>query len=172
MTVRRTEPGQLRVQFAHGLESSPQGIKAQYLAARFEACTPAMDTGDFPACVALQERELARFQPHVLIGSSFGGAVVLELLRRGAWRGPTLLLAQAGIKLGVCEELPAEVPVLLVHGTRDEVVDPEHSRRLARTGSPRLVRLAELDDAHRLDRLVVEDRLADLVREVWELGRS
>lgn len=163
-------PPRLKVQFAHGLESSPQGIKAQYLARHFQALTPAMDTGDFPACVALQASELARFQPDVLIGSSFGGAVALELLRRGLWRGPTLLIAQAGVKLGVCEALPAGVPVLLVHGTRDEVVDPEHSRRLARTGTPALVRLHELDDAHRLDRLVNEDRLGDLVREAHALA--
>ena len=160
----------IRVQFAHGLESSPQGAKAQYLAARFEALTPAMDTGDFPACVALHAAELQRFRPHVLVGSSFGGAVVLELLRRGEWRGPTLLLAQAGLKLGVCERLPEGVPVLLVHGTRDDVVDPEHSRRLARTGSPGLVRLVELDDEHRLDRLIAEDRLTGLVDEVRGLG--
>lgn len=168
MVPAMSEP--TRVQFAHGLESSPQGAKAQYLAARFEALTPAMDTGDFPACVALHAAELARFRPHVLVGSSFGGAVVLELLRRGAWRGPTLLLAQAGLKLGVCERLPEGVPVLLVHGTRDDVVDPEHSRRLARTGSPGLVRLVEIDDEHRLDRLIAEDRLAGLVDEVRRLG--
>lgn len=163
-----TEP--IRVQFAHGLESSPQGAKARYLAARFQALTPAMDTGDFPACVALHAAELQRFRPDVLVGSSFGGAVVLELLRRGEWRGPTLLLAQAGLKLGVCERLPEGVPVLLVHGTRDDVVDPEHSRRLARTGSPGLVRLVEVDDEHRLDRLIAEDRLAGLVDEARRLA--
>jgi pimeloyl-ACP methyl ester carboxylesterase len=58
------------------------------------------------------------------------------------------------------------VPVLLVHGTRDHIVDIEGSRRLARTGSPDLVRLVEVDDDHRLGSLLVGDRLADLVREV------
>ena len=156
----------LRVQFVHGLESSPQGAKAQYLARHFQALTPTMDTSDFPACVELQARELLAFRPHVLVGSSFGGAVVLELLRRGDWRGPTLLLAQAGIKFGVCDRLPEGVPVLLVHGTSDTVVDPEDSRRLARTGTPDLVRLIELDDAHRLDSLVAggEPTLEALVR--------
>ena len=42
-----------RVQFIHGLEGSPQGAKARFLAEHFEAITPAMDTSDFAACVAL-----------------------------------------------------------------------------------------------------------------------
>lgn len=150
----------------HGLESSPQGNKARYLARHFEARTPAMDTGDFQACYEQQAREVAAFQPDVVVGSSFGGALAVLLLVRGAWAGPTLLLAQASARFDTTLSLPEGVPVLLVHGTRDDVIDIEGSRRLARTGTPGLVRLVEVDDGHRLDSLVEADRLADLVREV------
>jgi predicted esterase len=170
----------LRVLFMHGLESSPQGDKAVYLAARFDATTPAMDTrafqkrptladpvarAAFEACVAQQERAIVDARPDVVVGSSFGGAIAVLLLTRGAWRGPTLLLAQASDRLGELE-LPAGVPVLLVHGTKDDVVDIAGSRRLARTGTPSLVRLLEVDDGHRLNGLLAGERLADLVREV------
>ena len=154
----------------HGLESSPQGNKARYLAGRFEAHTPAMDTGDFQACLELQAREVAAFAPDVVVGSSFGGALAVLMLVRGAWTGPTLLLAQASARFDTTLVLPEHVPVLLVHGTRDDVIDIEGSRRLARTGTPGLVRLLEVDDGHRLDSLVATDRLADLVREVGALA--
>ena len=157
-----------RVQFIHGLEGSPQGAKARLLAARFEALTPAMDTRDFEACALAQREALERFRPDVLVGSSFGAAVAVALLARGLWRGPTLLLAQAALRVDPEARLPAGVRVWLVHGLRDELIDPEESRRLARTGSPGLVRLLEVDDDHSLSALVASGRLAELVRELWE----
>ena len=160
----------MRVLFVHGLMSSPKGTKAVYLAERFEARTPAMNVGDFMGCVAQQAAEIEAFDPDVVIGSSFGGAVVLTLLRQDLWTGPTLLLAQAALKMDEDAALPEGVPVLLVHGTRDSVVPIGHSRQLAKTGTPSLVRLIEVDDEHRLVDLVESDRLADLVREAHALG--
>ena len=55
---------------------------------------------------------------------------------------------------------------MIVHGLRDAVVSIESSRHLASTGSPKLVRLVEVDDEHRLSSLLDNDRLASLVREV------
>jgi alpha/beta superfamily hydrolase len=159
----------VKVLFIHGLESSPQGNKARYLAQHFEAHTPAMDTGDFQACYEQQVKEVAAVEPDIVVGSSFGGARAVLMLGQGAWAGPTLLLAQASARFDTSLVLPERVPVLLVHGTRDEVIDIEGSRRLARTGTPGLVRLVEVDDTHRLDSLVVTGRLADLVRDVAAL---
>jgi hypothetical protein len=156
----------IRVQFIHGLEGSPQGSKAQLFAQHFTALTPAMDTGDFAACVAVQVEAMARFRPDVLVGSSFGGAVAVELLQRGLWRGPTLLLAQAALKRAGCASLPEGVRVWLVHGLRDELVEIEDSRRLARTGSPELVRMIEVDDDHPLRGLVRSGELVELVQEL------
>lgn len=159
----------MRVLFMHGLESSPQGNKARYLARHFEAHTPAMDTGDFQACLEQQAAAIAEFRPDVVVGSSFGGALAVLLLVQGAWAGPTLLLAQASARFDPTLALPPDVPVLLVHGTRDDVIDIEGSRRLARTGTPGRVRLVEVDDGHRLDGLLASDRLAELVREAAAL---
>ena len=101
----------IRVQFVHGLESSPQGIKARRFAEEFEALTPTMDTRDFEGSLAVQREALARFGPDVLVGSSYGGALVVALLQRGDWRGPTLLLAQAALRRGLTPELPEDVTV-------------------------------------------------------------
>jgi alpha/beta superfamily hydrolase len=164
------EAARLRVLFVHGLESSPQSSKALFLAEHFRALTPGMDTSDFAACVALQAREIAAFQPDVVVGSSFGGAVVVALLGGAAWRGPTVLLAPAQRHYPVAQQLPEGTAIDIVHGTRDEVVDIEGSRALARTGTPELVRLLEVDDEHRLQSLVVSGRLAELVRSVHARG--
>lgn len=156
----------LRVQFAHGLESSPQGSKARLLAAHFEARTPTMNTRDFDSCVAVHAQALKDHPPDVLIGSSFGGAVVVELLARGLWRGPTLLLAQAALHYNAHAQLPKGVRVTLVHARQDDVVPVEQSRALARTGSPELVQLIECDDDHALTRLVESGELLTLVQQL------
>ena len=159
-------PPRLRVQFIHGLEGSPHGSKAQFLAEHFDTLTPAMDTRDFAGCVALHARTIDEFRPEVLVGSSFGGAVAVALLAAGKWHGPTLLLAPAHRHFGVNESLPSGVAVIIVHGTRDDVVDIEGSRGLARSSSAEWAELLELDDDHRLESLVTSGRLAELVREV------
>jgi hypothetical protein len=162
----------VRVLFVHGLESSPQSSKAVFLSQHFEALTPAMDTSDFLGCVALQTRKIAEFNPDALVGSSFGGAVVLALLASAAWRGPTVLLAPAQRHYPVAETLPEHVATIIVHGTRDTVVSIAGSRALAQTGSPALVKLIEVDDEHRLQTLVESSRLAELVRQVVSISKS
>lgn len=156
----------LRVQLIHGLEGSPTGAKAQYLGRHFELRAPAMNTGDFRASVRAQAEALREFAPEVLVGSSFGGGVAVALLESGDWRGPTVLLAPAVGYVGVAPVLPAGVPVTIVHGTRDDVVPIEDSRALARSGTPSLVTMLEVDDEHRLSSLLDGDRLAKLVRDV------
>ena len=159
-------PPRLRVQFIHGLEGSPQGAKARFLAGPFDVIAPAMDTSDFAGAIEAQARALAERQPDVVVGSSFGGAIAVELIDRGLWRGPTLLLAQAALKLGQARRIAPGVPVLLVHGLRDDVVPIEDSRALAATGTPSLVRLVEVDDDHRLE--ASKPALLDLVAQAMK----
>lgn len=159
------ERDRIRVQFIHGLESSPQGRKAQLFEQYFEACIKAMNTRDFRGCVELQANAIDEFHPHVLVGSSFGGAVAVELLQRNRWRGATVLLAQAALKYDPDARLPKGVPVILVHGLKDEVIDIEDSRMLARTGTPQMVRLIEVDDGHDLRTLVDSGQLVEIIRQ-------
>jgi alpha/beta superfamily hydrolase len=131
-----------------------------------------MDTSDFEACVALHAEVIRSFAPDLLVGSSFGGAVAVELLQRGAWTGRTLLLAQAALKRDSGARLPADVTVWIVHGTRDHLVDPADSRRLASTGSPGRVRLLEVEDDHSLHASVADGSLVEWVRELAVEGRD
>ena len=93
-----------RVLFVHGLESGPHGLKARYLAERFEhslcvampnSATAPSFVHDYEECLELQREALAAFKPDVIVGSSFGGALCLDLISRGFWRGPAVLLCPA-----------------------------------------------------------------------------
>ncbi|MEZ4390187.1 MAG: YqiA/YcfP family alpha/beta fold hydrolase [Polyangiales bacterium] len=160
----------LRVQFIHGLEGHPRGTKAVFLAERFEALTPSMVTSDLEGSIRTQHEALQAFRPDVLVGSSFGGAVAVALLARGAWRGPTVLLAPAAELIGIEHPLPEGVAVTLAHGVDDDIVPLAHSESLAKTGTPELVRLVRVDDGHRLQSLVDDGRLAELVVETHRRG--
>jgi len=107
--------------------------------------------------VSVQNRTLATERIDVVVGSSFGGAVALELLASGAWTGPTVLLCPAhalvadrarrpvGAPLAT---LPAEVSarVIVVPGRRDETVPYAHSEALVAGSGARLMLV---DDDHR-----------------------
>jgi predicted esterase len=156
----------LRVLFIHGQEGSPQGSKARALAAAFDTRTPAMDTKNLEACVAQQAEAVRRFEPDVVVGSSYGAAVAVALLQREQWDGPTLLLAQAAQQLGLRGRLPRGVRVWLVHATGDDVVPVDDARKLARSGTQGLVRLVEVEDDHALHAFVASGRLVAMVEEL------
>ena len=58
------------------------------------------------------------------------------------------------------------MPVWLVHGLGDDIIDPEDSRRLAAAGDPASVRLIEVDDDHRLFNAIANRDLVDWVERL------
>jgi pimeloyl-ACP methyl ester carboxylesterase len=160
----------------------PVGSKASFLRERYAANLVALDTRVAVDVAARCERErpegwtypypgyddafatpMARaraaltLSTQLVIGSSFGGAVLLRLLHEGGWSGPSLFLAGAGPKLTPYRTLPAGVRALLVHGTADEVVSIEDSRALVRTSDQ--AALWEVDDGHRLASVLTDETL-------------
>ncbi len=117
----------------------------------------------------VQRRALAAHTIDVVLGSSFGGAVALELLARGDWRGPTVLLCPAHRLVAARAGLPSsKLPddaknVLVVHGTRDDTVPLQHSRALVDGTS---VKLVEVDDTHRLFEVATPARFREWVEMV------
>lgn len=114
---------------------------------------PVLTRRMFRRSVAVQLALLRANQIDVVVGSSFGGAVAVELLSSGAWKGPTVLLCPAHRLLAarawrVSPSLPADASrVLVVHGRQDETVPIDHSRALVRGTGAKLI---EVDDGHRL----------------------
>ena len=156
----------IRVLFIHGLESSPQSRKAKVLATAFDAVTPGMDTSDFEGCVQQQAEAISAHAPHVVVGSSFGGAVLAALMQRGLWTGPSLFLAQAALKRGLEPALPDTASVVIVHGRQDDVVDPEDSRRLAAANNRSSVMLIEVEDDHSLHASTANGQLIEWIKQL------
>jgi pimeloyl-ACP methyl ester carboxylesterase len=117
-----------------------------------------------PSARRIETRRYVRFQPELLVGSSFGGAVVVAMLMRDLWRSPCLLLAQAAGFYVPDPRLPEGVRVMLVHAPQDAVVPCEQSRALAKTGTRALVELVEVDDDHALTHLVESGELIAYVK--------
>ncbi len=169
--------------FLHGLESGPAGTKARYLSDRYHGEAADLDTRraiasharataagqlwdatapDIEEAFAIPlERARAALQVktrRLLIGSSFGGAVLMRLIVEGLWPGPSLFLAQAALKLTGHDRLPAEHRAIFIHGRDDAVVPLEHSRRIV-AGSGPSVQLWEVGDEHRLASILEDGTL-------------
>ena len=77
-----------------------------------------------------------------------------------------MLLAQAAIHYDPAASLPPGIPVWLVHGTGDTLIDSEQSRRLAATANSDDARLIEVDDDHPLHASVASGAIIDWVKEL------
>ena len=146
----------LRILFLHGLESSPGGRKAVWLAQRYGARVPALTTSDWATARAQAEAAVREYQPEIIIGSSYGGALLLSLLQGGVTRARAVLIAQAGVKLGLPARLPERARAVLLHGTADDVVPIEGSRALARDAGPG-VQLWEIEGGDHPLNAILED---------------
>ena len=147
----------MTILFAHGLESGPVGRKSQALAdAGYELLAPDCRGLDLAARVErLVEALVTAKEPPLLVGSSFGGIAGLVAALVAAERGVALrglLLCAPALMLppppGTVERLalpPART--IIVHGTRDEVIPIEVSRRFAAEHG---AELREVDDEHGL----------------------
>jgi predicted alpha/beta hydrolase family esterase len=89
-------------------------------------------------------------KPDVIVGSSFGGAVLAHLVRHGVWGGPSVFCASAATKfLGICG-LATPSRAIFIHGKNDVTVPIEHSRAMAGTSTK--FELFEVCDDHRLNK--------------------
>lgn len=138
--------------YLHGLMGSSQGVKATLLRRLF----PGILTPDFSG--SLEERMAslgAILDTHTgwtIVGSSFGGLMgALYACRHPSHVHKLVLLAPALIWPDFASTPPApiDIPTLIYHGTRDELVPLETVRELARRTFLNL-EFYEVDDDHGL----------------------
>jgi pimeloyl-ACP methyl ester carboxylesterase len=123
-----------RLIFIHGLEGTSQGAKAVLLRQLF----PSMLIPDFRG--SLDERMAALYSllgdqaGWTMIGSSFGGLMGAiftcqqpKQVRKLVLLAPALILPQFSAN----PPSPVGVPTIVYHGSRDEIVPLEPTRRLA-----------------------------------------
>jgi alpha-beta hydrolase superfamily lysophospholipase len=136
----------MRVLYLHGWNSVVGGVKPTYLKTHgHEVIEPALDHEDFEA--ALQAAQLAfdQHQPEVVVGSSRGGAVAVNLASGSA---RLVLICPAWKKWGLAQTVKPGTRIL--HSRADDVVPFEDSvELLANSGLP-ATSLVEVGQDHRL----------------------
>ena len=120
--------------FIHGLESSAQGNKAQYFRKHFPDMIIEDYTGPFSERMQKLEAVMADRDRLILVGSSYGGLMAATFALEHEERVKKLILIAPALILEGFEQAclkKLSMPVVLYHGTRDTVVDPYETKRIA-----------------------------------------
>ncbi|MBI1249033.1 alpha/beta hydrolase [bacterium] len=136
----------MKILFLHGWHSFVGGVKPTYLKdAGHEVVNPALDDDDFDAAVRTAQAEYDQNQPDVIVGSSRGGAVAMNI---ESGKTPLVLLCPEWKNWGTARTLKANSVIL--HSRADDVIPFGDSEELvANSGlSPKM--LIEIGNDHRL----------------------
>jgi len=120
--------------FIHGLESTSQGNKAQYFRKTFPDMIIEDYTGDFQTRMQKLTRELESKNNLILVGSSYGGLMAARYAADHKDSVKKLILIAPALTIEGFEEAvstPLEMPVVIYHGTRDDIVSPDDVKRIA-----------------------------------------
>ena len=133
----------MKILFLHGWNSVPGGVKPTYLATHgHDVINPKLPYEDFQEAVRIAQAEFDQHQPQVVVGSSRGGAVAMNINSGSA---KLVLLCPAWKKWGTARTVKAGTVIL--HSRADDVVPFEDSEELAQTSGARLI---EVGNDHRL----------------------
>ena len=123
----------MKILFLHGWTSVPGGVKPTFLAAHgHSVINPALPDEDFAEAVRIAQAEFDRHRPEVVVGSSRGGAVALNI---DSGQARLVLLCPAWRRWGTAKR--AKPGTLILHSEADDVVPIADSRALlARSGLP------------------------------------
>jgi hypothetical protein len=131
--------------FLHGWQSVPGGVKPTFLVqSGHTVLNPKLPDDDFAAAVRIAEEEFARNKPEVIVGSSRGGAVAMNMNSGDA---KLVLLCPAWRKFGSVQT--AKPGTTILHSRADDVVAFSDSEELVRRSGP-LTSLIEVGADHRL----------------------
>jgi pimeloyl-ACP methyl ester carboxylesterase len=136
----------MRILFLHGWQSVPGGVKPTFLKDHgHEVANPKLPDDDFEASVRIAQAEFDRHRPVVVVGSSRGGAVAMNL-DSGAAR--LVLLCPAWKKFGSARTVKPDTVIL--HSRADDVVPFADSEELVRSSGLPAAALIEVGGDHRL----------------------
>ena len=125
----------MKILFLHGWNSVPGGVKPTYLKDHgHEVINPKLPDEDFAEAVRIAQAEFDTHRPQVVVGSSRGGAVAMNIDSDGA---RLVLLCPAWKKYGTAETVKPDTVIL--HSRADDVVPFADSEELARTGGATLI---------------------------------
>jgi hypothetical protein len=136
----------MKILFLHGWQSVPGGVKPTFLANHgHEVVNPALPHEDFGEAVRIAQAEFDRHQPDVVVGSSRGGAVAMNIKNGDA---KLVLLCPAWKKFGTV--MTVKPGTVILHSRADEVIPFADSEELVRNSQLPAEALIEVGTDHRL----------------------
>jgi hypothetical protein len=136
----------MKILFLHGWTSKPGGVKPTYLLQHgHEIINPALSDDDFTEAVRIAQLEIDQHLPDVIVGSSRGGAVAMNVQ---ALQTPLVLLCPAWKKYGTATR--AKPGTVILHSRGDEVIPFADSEELVRDSGLPASALIEVGNDHRL----------------------
>jgi len=133
----------MKILFLHGWQSVPGGVKPTYLKDHgHDVINPKLPDEDFNLAVQIAQEEFDKHQPQVVVGSSRGGAVGMNIKIDEA---RLVLLCPAWKKWGTARTVKPGTVIL--HSRADDVVPFADSEELAKNSG---VTLIEVGTDHRL----------------------
>src|SRR3954470_16440523 len=136
----------MRILFLHGWNSVPGGVKPTYLKDHgHEVINPALPHEDFTGAVRIAQAEFDQHLPQVVVGSSRGGAVAMNI---DSGEAKLVLLCPAWKKYGTARAVKPGTVIL--HSRADDVVPFADSEELVRNSGLPASALIEVGDDHRL----------------------
>src|SRR5437588_5065301 len=125
----------MKVLFLHGWQSVPGGVKPTYLKDHgHEVVNPALPDSDFSEAVRIAQAEFDKHWPQVVVGSSRGGAVAMNIESGGA---KLVLLCPAWKKFGTGKTVKPGTVIL--HSQADDVIPFADSEELAMNSGATLI---------------------------------
>ena len=136
----------MKTLFLHGWHSVPGGVKPTFLKDHgHEVINPKLPDDDFQEAVRIAQEEFDQHQPQVVVGSSRGGAVAMNL---DSGEARLVLLCPAWKKHGTASTVKADTVIL--HSRADDVVPFADSEELVRNSRLPFWTLIEVGNDHRL----------------------
>lgn len=136
----------MKILFFHGWQSTPGGLKPTYLKDHgHEVLNPALPEDDFDAAVHIAQAEYDHGHPDVVVGSSRGGAVAMNI---DSGLTPLVLLCPAWKKWGTATTVKPGTVIL--HSQGDDVVPFADSEELVRSSGLPESALIVVGTEHRL----------------------
>lgn len=133
----------MKILFLHGWRSVPGGVKPTYLKDQgHEVINPKLPDDDMEEAVRITQAEFDKHQPQVVVGSSRGGAVAMNI-KVGAAK--LVLLCPAWKKYGAVRTVKPDTVIL--HSIADDVIPFADSEELAKNSGATLI---EVGTDHRL----------------------
>lgn len=120
--------------FIHGLDGSRQGEKGSFFRERYPGMIVEDYLGDFEERMAKLNAVLAAKDDLVLVGSSYGGLMAAVFACRNVAKIRKLILLAPALNYlppETCGATGCDFPVILYHGSRDEVVPPGPVQKIA-----------------------------------------